>query len=130
LSIIGMSIALVGFLILNLLDSSNLLPEPKIIANGKNRLDMSFQKKYRGIITDKYIDINNRNYETIEIKLNDRSVYYWTTYSSDRSGFYNFIQVKDSIIKKDWGFEFFIKRKTIETPFVVNPEYFKQAKNE
>lgn len=125
-----MGIALVGFIVLNVLDSFNLLPEPPLIAEGKPYLDMSFKKRYRGIITAKYIDSLNHAYETIEIKLNDNSEFYWTTYSRDESGFYDYIQVNDSILKKDWGFEFFIKRDTHEIGFVVNPDYYNKTKFE
>jgi hypothetical protein len=121
----GMILSLIVFVFLNIMD---FMPEYPDIAHDKKFLEMNFQKRYRGIITDKYIDENNHNNETIEIRLNDSTEYYWTTYNSDESGFYGFIKINDSIIKRDWGFKFYIKRENHDTGFVVNPDYVDDKK--
>jgi len=95
---------------------------PKI-GDGKVQLDANFKKKYKGIITKKYIDNYNHARETINIILSDSSEYYLPYYGDQYESFYNYLQVGDSILKKDWGFKFYIKRDSVETSFILRSDY-------
>lgn len=117
-----MIIALVVFLIMFFADPIRLWIEiPK--GHGKELLDINFKKKYKGIITDKYIDSCNHVYETLDIRLVDSSEYYIPPYGDQYDSFYDYVQVGDSIIRKNWGFKVYIKRDSIETSFILRSDY-------
>ena len=96
------------------------------IAGGKTGLNIKYTMQFHGIITSKYIDRKNHNSKTIEMKLNDSIDYYMIPRQFDMSGFYDFIEVNDSIFKKEWGFKIFIKRGNIDTAFVIHEDYIEE----
>lgn len=55
------------------------------------------EEEYRGVVFDKYLNKNNHNFETIIIDCQGekRTI----ILPRDTSGFYNFISIKDSIVK-------------------------------
>ena len=89
----------------------------------KGESNVNFRKKYKGIVIEKFNDRNNHNYETIEIKLSSGSYFYLHPYWKDKTGFYEYVQKDDSIFKEDWGFKFRVKRKNIDSTFIIHPDY-------
>ncbi len=123
LSLIGIIIAVIVFIILNVIKQSGFKIEIPKPGNGKVHLDINFQKNFKGIITEKYIDRYNHAYETVDIRLVDSSEYYIPPYGDQYEPFYNYVQVGDSIFKKDWGFKVYIKRDSVEIPFILRSDY-------
>ena len=85
--------------------------------------DVNFQKKYKGIVVRNFFDKNNHNRETVELVLSHGRSLFIKPHPMDNSGFYNFIETNDSIIKEDWGYKFRLKRPTVNRTFIIHPDY-------
>jgi hypothetical protein len=74
------------------------------------------REKFSGRIEKKYIDKKEHNYKMLVIsKDNGRDS---SSYNNERSGFWDFVQINDSIIKKENSFEIYIIKK--DTSFIID----------
>ena len=74
------------------------------------------KEKYSGKIEKKYIDQKQHGYEMLVIsKTNGRDS---SEYNSEQSGFWDFVQINDSILKKENSNEIYIINK--DTSFIIN----------
>ena len=73
-------------------------------------------EKFSGRIEKKYIDKKEHNYKMLVIsKDNGRDS---SRYDNERSGFWDFVQINDSIIKRENSFEIYIIKK--DTSFIID----------
>ena len=106
------SIIFVIFIIVGNLFNFDNYPKP---GNGKEYFMPNLYKKNKGIITNKYIGKNNHASKTIEFIVNDTIEYY---YNLDwDSELYDYIKIKDSILKTEFGNKIIIRRNKIDSLF-------------
>jgi hypothetical protein len=74
------------------------------------------KEKFSGRIEKKYIDKKEHNYKMLVIS-NDRGRDS-SSYNNDRSGFWDFVQINDSVIKRENSFEIYIIKK--DTSFIID----------
>jgi hypothetical protein len=73
-------------------------------------------EKFSGRIEKKYIEKKEHNYKMLVIsKDNGRDSF---RYDNERSGFWDFVQINDSIIKRENSFEIYIIKK--DTSFIID----------
>jgi hypothetical protein len=74
-------------------------------------------EKFSGRIEKKYIDKKEHNYKMLVIsKENGRDSS--SNYNNEHSGFWDFVQINDSIIKRENSFEIYIIKK--DTSFIID----------
>jgi hypothetical protein len=87
-------------------------------ANCKEYFKPNLHRINKGVITAKYIDRDNHANNTIELTINDSLKYYYILQSEIE--LYNFIKIKDSILKTEFGKEIIIRRNGIDSIFKLH----------
>ena len=94
--------------------------ESKPIAGGKEYFMPNLYEVNKGIITDKYVDSENHNNETIELLINDTLEAFYILSGPIDKKLFNYIKVNDSLIKTKFGNEIIIKREEKESTFKLD----------
>lgn len=85
-----------------------------------DRCEKFKRESFYGKIEKKYIDVKQHNYHMLVIsKSNSRD----SSFNLEQSGFWNYVQVNDSILKKENSFEFYIINR--DTSFTITTPNFK-----
>jgi hypothetical protein len=114
--LIASGVILLILFALNSIDFQRLDPEyPDFNAN--------FKKQYKGQIINKYLDSSNHLFPTLDFKTTDNLIFKWRKHGHDSIGFYDFVNIGDSIIKDKWGFDFIVKRDDFDTIICIEPNY-------
>ena len=110
------ALVLFGLIIIyvNSFDFDN-YPKP---GNGKEYFMPNLYRINKGVIINKYIDKDNHAYKTIEFVMNDSLEYYYTL--DWEPELYSYIQIKDSILKTEFGNEILIRRNKTDSIFKLN----------
>ena len=85
----------------------------------KQYCETYWKEEFRGKILKKYVDTKNHNYHMLIIKRDQERDS--LDYSGDHSGFWDFVEVNDSIIKKKESFKLIIIQK--DTSFITDCPY-------
>lgn len=75
-------------------------------------------QEMNGVVSSKYIDSKNHNKPTIEVKQGSRNEKF--QFTNEKSGFYNFINVGDSILKESGELEVSVFTKVDTTATMLN----------
>ena len=89
------------------------------VAGGRSYYKPLVAKSHNGIITAKYLDTKNHNFQTIEFNMNDSSEYYLILDGKCENALFRFIRVNDSIIF--FGVDkVIVKRASIDSLFCLD----------
>jgi hypothetical protein len=74
------------------------------------------QEEYHGRVLKKYIDLKQHNYKMLVVLIDSNMVS--LNYTLEESGFWDFVQINDSIIKRKGNNEIYVVNK--DTSFSIN----------
>ena len=84
-------------------------------ANGKELFTPKLYEAASGIITDKYLDKPHHAYKTIDLTINDGIERYFDLTLNE--GIYDYVKISDSIITRNYGRVFIIRRDNKDSIF-------------
>jgi hypothetical protein len=85
----------------------------------KDNLKLASYEHYNGIVKDKFIDSDYRDYEALIIA-NQNGIERYLTFNLDKSGAYDYIQIGDSIWKFHNSLDIMVKRDSIIEIFTID----------
>ena len=89
------------------------------VAGGRSYYKSLIAKSHIGIITAKYLDTKNHNFQTIEFNMNDSSEYYLILDGKCENPLYHFIRINDSILFLGVD-KVMVKRASIDSLFCLD----------